>query len=36
MVRANRPKLSTVALLSAAVDAALNGLYQAGNDRLTA
>ena len=36
MVRANRPKLSTVALLSAAVDAALNGLYQARNDRLTA
>jgi hypothetical protein len=36
MVRASRPKPLTVAILSAAVDAALDDLYRAGNDRRTA
>jgi hypothetical protein len=33
IVRASRSKLSTAALLSAAVDAALDDLYRAGNHR---
>ena len=36
IVRASRPKPLTVALLSAAVNAALDELYRAGNDRHTA
>jgi hypothetical protein len=36
IVRASRPKPLTAALLSAAVDAALDDLYHAGNHRLTA
>jgi hypothetical protein len=36
MARASRSKPLTVASLSAAVDAALDGLYRAGNDRRTA
>ena len=36
MARASLPKPVTVALLSAAVDAALDDLYRAGNNRRTA
>ena len=36
IVRASRPKPLTVAILSAAINAALDELYPAGNDRRTA
>jgi hypothetical protein len=36
IVRASRPKPLTAALLSAAIDAALDDLHRTGNDRLTA